>query len=29
MRSRQDYFSKMESLDENALASENVGLMWA
>lgn len=29
MRSRQEYFSKMESLDQDALASENVGLMWA
>lgn len=29
MRARQEYFSKMEDLDENALASENIGLMWA
>ncbi|MCJ1307351.1 hypothetical protein MMC25_000997 [Agyrium rufum] len=29
MRSRQEYFSKMESLNADALASENIGLMWA
>lgn len=29
MRSRQEYFSKLESLKENALASENVCSIWA
>ena len=29
MRSRQEYFSKMELIDQDALASENIGLMWA
>ena len=29
MRTRQDYLSKVESLDSDAIASQDLGLLWA